>query len=90
MKYTKYFGGVARNQGVPFLNTNNFAIFMNIVHLEGSINSLNTVKSKAKGTDEFYKYDVQIFKYEERLSKLTEGLEPYELLEKLVRDVHSS
>ncbi len=46
MKYTKYFSGIVINQGVPTLNTEGLAIFMNIVHLEGAIRALNKLKAK--------------------------------------------
>ncbi|TYA74227.1 hypothetical protein [Seonamhaeicola marinus] len=90
MKYTRHFGGVIRNQGVPSLSNDCFTIFMNIVHLEGSINGLNNFKIKAKDTSDFYKYDVEIAKYGEKLNDLIKGLEPNELLQKLVSDSYSS
>ena len=40
MKYTKYFSGVIKNQGIPHLNVEQYGRFMNIVSLEGKLQEL--------------------------------------------------
>jgi hypothetical protein len=44
MRYTKYFSGVLRHQGVPNLNVEQSSRLMNIVSLEGRIQELLDIK----------------------------------------------
>ena len=60
MKYTKYFSGILRNQGVPNLNVEQYARLMNIVSLEGRLQELLDIKETISNREEYYKYDVGI------------------------------
>ena len=60
MKYTKYFSGVLRNQGVPNLNADQFAKLMNIVSLESRMQELLDIKESNKNREDYYKYDMRI------------------------------
>ena len=85
MKYTKYFGLITKEQGRLNLSTEQFQRMMNIVHLEGVILGLNKAKETYKDTNQYYKYDTIIFKYEVQLTDLTGNLKPDLLIEEMMR-----
>ena len=58
---------------------------MNIVFLEGSISGMNKAKETYKGTNQYYRYDLIIFKESRRLTELTGNLDPKELLKEMHR-----
>ena len=57
---------------------------LNIGALEYNIQSLKGIKNRNKGKDEFFKYDLDIFKQESKLADLTGNLEPKKLLEEII------
>ncbi|MBT8385331.1 MAG: hypothetical protein KJO83_06450 [Bacteroidia bacterium] len=71
---------MVKENGQPQLSLEQFRRMMNIIYLEGVIYGLKKSKEANKGTDQFYKYDVIIFKEEQRLSDLTGNIKPKELL----------
>lgn len=83
MKYTKYFSGIINQYGRPNLTDDQFRKFMNIVHLEGRIEGINSIKRTLKGTKEEYRFDMEYFKISKKLTELTGNLSPQELKEKL-------
>ncbi|MFD0836695.1 hypothetical protein ACFQ0I_13030 [Mariniflexile aquimaris] len=83
MKYTKYFSGVLRNQGVPNLNVEQFAKLMNIVSLESRMQELLDIKESNKNREEYYKYDVRIKRLQSKILKLTLGEDPNIVLRKM-------
>ncbi len=50
MKYTSYFSQTLKSNGSPHLSQDMFALYMNIVYLEGRITELN-VLAKKSGTE---------------------------------------
>jgi len=58
---------------------------MNIIYLKGVVCGLRKVKEANKNTDQFYKYDMLIFKEEKRLTELTENLKSDTLLKEMMR-----
>ena len=80
MQYTKYFSFKVKENGQPQLSSEQFRRMMNIIYLEGVIHGLKKSKEANKGTDQFYKYDVIIFKQEQKLTELTGNIKPNELL----------
>ena len=84
MKYSKYLGVITRDKGNLNLSTKQFQRLMNIVFLEGSISGMNKAKETYKGTNQYYRYDIKIFKLSRKLSDLTGDSEP----DKLLRDMH--
>ena len=85
MRYTNYFSIVVKENGQPQLSSEQFRLMMNIIFLEGVIHGLNKSKEANNGTDQFYKYDVIIFKNEKRLTDLTGNVEPNELLLQMLK-----
>ena len=85
MRYTNYFSIVVKENGQPQLSSEQFRLMMNIIFLEGVIHGLNKSKEANNGTDQFYKYDVTIFKNEKRLTDLTGNVKPNELLLQMLK-----
>ena len=85
MQYTKHFSFIVKENGQPQLSSDQFRRMMNIVYLEGVVNGLRKVKEANKNTDQFYKYDMLIFKEEKRLTELTGNLKPDELINEMIR-----
>ena len=83
MKYSKYFGMLARDNGTPNLSPPKFQCMMNIVFLEGKIAGLKKAKGRMQSTDMPAKFDVDIFSTDMELIKLTGNHEP-EVLFKLM------
>ncbi len=84
MKYSKSFGAVTGDKGNLNLSTKQFQRLMNIVFIEGVINGLDKAKQTYKGTVQFYKYDIIIFKENVKLTDLTGILSP----DKLLKEMH--
>ena len=84
MQYTKHFAFIVKENGRPQLSSEQFRRMMNIVYLEGVVNGMRKVKESNKNTDQFYKYDMLIFKEEKRLTELTGNLKPYMLFKELI------
>lgn len=80
MKYSKYFGVITKDKGNLNLNTVQFQRLMNIVFVEGVINGLNNAKQTYKDTNQYFRYDILIFKEVRRLEELTGNLQPDKLL----------
>ena len=85
MKYSKYFGLITRDKGGLNLSTAQFQRLMNIVFVEGSISGLNRAKETYKETNQYFRYDIIIFKENKRLTDLTGNLPPDKLLKEMHR-----
>ena len=83
MKYTKYFSGVLRNQGVPNLNVEQYAKLMNIVSLEGRLQELLDIK-ETLNREEYYKYDVRINRITNKIKEVTLDVLPKELMQNMI------
>ena len=83
MRYTKYFSGVLRNQGVPNLNVEQYARLMNIVSLEGRLQELLDIK-ETLNREEFYKYDVRINRITNKIKEVTLDVLPKELMQNMI------
>lgn len=84
MKYTKYFSGVLRNQGVPNLDVEQYAMLMNIVSLEGRLQELLDLKDGLKGPNDHYKFDVRIHRLIKKIKDLTSDNSPEDVLQKML------
>ncbi len=85
MKFTNYFSRILKSQGVPHLDTDAFAVYMNIVHLEGRITQLNDLASQARDNDRKFAYRLDKEQLEYKIQKLTQHQEPSDYLDLLVR-----
>ncbi|MCF7559415.1 hypothetical protein L3X39_02110 [Sabulilitoribacter multivorans] len=84
MKYTKYFSGVLRNQGVPNLNVEQYARIMNIVSLEGRLQELLDLKATILNREEYYKYDLRINRITNKIKELSLNALPKELMQIMI------
>ena len=84
MKYTKYFSGVLRNQGVPNLNVEQYAKLMNIVSLESRLQELLDIKETIQNREEYYKYDVRINRITNKIKELSLEALPEELMQNMI------
>ncbi len=86
MKYTSYFSQVLKGNGSPHLNQDMFALYMNVVHLEGRIAQLNDLANNAEQNDQKFVYKLKIDGIEGKIKTLTNRMEPKELLHSLVQN----
>ncbi len=85
MQYTKYFSFIVKENGQPQLASDQFRRMMNIIYLEGVIYGLTKCKEAHKDTDQYYKYDMIIFKEQMKLTDLTGNVKPDELVRTMFR-----
>jgi len=74
---------MARDNGQPNLNNDQFRRMMNIISVEGIIQGISILKEKYKNTNEYYKYDVDLIKYQSILDKLTHNSTPQDLFKEI-------
>ena len=84
MRYTKYFSGILRHQGVPNLNVEQYCRLMNIVSLEGRLEELNNIKKSIKNPEEAYKYDVRIHRISNKIKGLTLDEYPKDVMQNMI------
>lgn len=80
MKFTKYFAGVIRNQGIPQISVNEYQKLFNIITLECRLDELYKLKDKERNHDRKYSLDIRIFQIKELLNRLTMENTPQNLL----------
>ncbi len=83
MIYTKFFSQLINEYGRPNLTEAQFRKLMNIVHLEGRLKELNSIKRKLEGTREAHRFDIEYFKVNKLLVDLTGNLSPQQLKKEL-------
>lgn len=79
MQYTKYFSGIISQYGRPNLTADQFKRLMNIVHLEGRLEGINSIKRLLEGTRDAHRFDMDYFKVQKQLTQLTGNVAPEEL-----------
>lgn len=83
MKYSNYLGQVIRNQGFPNLNQRAIQDYFNVIHLEGQITAYKSMKVKMQ-QDEQHKFELELFKLNNGVTKITGNLPPREFLRLLM------
>lgn len=78
MKHTKYFSGMIKSHGIPHLSVDAFAKMMNVVYLEGAMESLRKIRIEEKEGDLKHKYFFKEMQLQEKLDDLTLHREPAE------------
>jgi hypothetical protein len=86
MKYTPYFSYILKLNGSPHLSQDMFALYMNIVHLEGRIAQLNDLANKARQNDQKFVYRLKIDQLKDKVTKLAKRMEPEQLLAYMVEN----
>ena len=74
---------MARDNGQPNLNNEQFRRMMNIISVEGIIHGIARIKEKYNNPSEYYKYDIDILKHQSLLNDLTNSLIPEDLFKKM-------
>ena len=74
---------MARDNGQPNLNNEQFRRMMNIISVEGIIHGINRIKEKYNNHSEYYKYDVDILKHQSLLKNMTNSLIPEDLFKEM-------
>lgn len=80
MKFTRYFSGVIKNQGIPHIDVNHYQRVFNIVSLENRIDELQSLKDNERSHDRKYSYDIRITRLRNQLDKLTMENTPQNVL----------
>jgi hypothetical protein len=75
MKYSKYFSQIVRDNGTPNLSKEGYAKMMNIISLEGQLQTFKKVSKL-----EPHKYSTMQLDVNMQLIKLTGNLDPKEFL----------
>jgi hypothetical protein len=86
MKYTSYFSQTLKGNGSPHLSQDMFALYMNIVHLEGRIAQLNDLAKTAQQNDQKFIYRLKINTIEDKIKALSNKMEPKELLHSILEN----
>ncbi|CAL2104493.1 conserved protein of unknown function [Tenacibaculum sp. 190130A14a] len=77
MQYTNYFSTSNKVKGMPALNSDQFARYMNILILEERIHGMKKYKSRDN--------HISIFKVQKQLTDLTGNQTPEDLLKEMVK-----
>ena len=83
MIYTKFFSQLINEYGRPNLSEAQFRKLMNIVHLEGRLEGINSIKRTLEGTREAHRFDMEYFRVNKLLIDLTGNLPPQQLKDQL-------
>jgi hypothetical protein len=80
MKFTRYFSGVIKNNGIPNIAVSEYQKVFNIVSLENRIDELYRLKDKERNQDRKYRFDIRIKHLEDQLNRLTMENTPQNIL----------
>lgn len=86
MKYASYFSQLLKLNGCPHLSPDMFALYMNIVHLEGRMTELNDLANKAQQDDQKFVYRLKMDSIKDKILRLTDRLEPREFLISIIEN----
>ena len=81
MKYTTYFAQLFKAQGVPQIGVDQLNKVMNMVHLEGQIKALESVK---KDSAKPRNHTLKVFRIQRKLTDITQNTTPEKFMELLV------
>jgi hypothetical protein len=83
MQYTKYLAEKVNESGMPNFTQAGFKKYMNVIYLEGKLAGFHDAKKLTRPA-ELHKYDMEVFKVNKLLTKLTGNLDPVEFVRSLV------
>lgn len=86
MKFTKYFAGVIKNDGIPHVNVDEYQKLFNIVSLENRLDELYKLRDKERSNDRKYSLEIRIFVLKEKLDRLTMENTPKNLLKYMLNE----
>lgn len=85
MKFTRYFSGIIKNNGIPHIDTNAYQKLFNIVSLENRLDELWQLKEKETSRDRKYRFELRIKDLEDKLNRLTMENTPENILKYMVK-----
>lgn len=80
MKFTRYFSGVIKNQGIPHIDVDEYRRLFNIISLEAKLEEIYKLKDNERNNDRKYVLDVRIHDLKETLNRLTMENTPQNVL----------
>ena len=88
MKFTRYFSGIIKNNGIPHIHTNAYQKLFNIVSLENRLDELWQLKEKEPNKDRKYRFEIRIKEFESILNRLTMENTPKNVLKYMLSNSH--
>lgn len=87
MDYSKYFGTLVKENGVPQLSESSFKRMMNIAYLEGRKEGLLKAKLMLRPDQGKTMFDLEIMKVNRSITDQTGNIAPNELFDRMLRDL---
>lgn len=86
MKFTRYFSGVIKNQGIPHIDVNEYRRLFNIITLEAKLEELSRLKDNERNHDRKYMLDSRIHDLKTQLDRLTMENTPQNVLKYMLSE----
>jgi hypothetical protein len=86
MKFTRYFSGIIKNQGIPHIGVNEYRRLFNIITLEAKLEELYKLKDNERSNDRKYTLDIRIHTLKELLDRLTMENTPQNVLKYMLSE----
>lgn len=86
MKFTRYFSGIIKNQGIPHIDVNEYRRLFNIISLEAKLDELYKLKDNERNHDRKYMLDSRIHILKEQLDRLTLENTPQNVLKYMLSE----
>lgn len=87
MQYSNYLAELMRFNGFPNLSLSSIQDYFNIISLEGQIRTYSKIR-KTLDTNEQFKYDLEVFKLNKEVTRITGNLKPEEFVKLLIEREH--
>ncbi|WP_027125270.1 hypothetical protein [Gelidibacter mesophilus] len=89
MKFTRYFAGVIKNQGIPHIDVNEYRRLFNIISLEAKLEELYKLNDNERSHDRKYTLDIRIHTLKELLDRQTMENTPQNVLKYMLSESKS-
>lgn len=86
MKFTRYFSGIIKNQGIPHIDVNEYRRLFNIISLEAKLEELYKLKDNERSHDRKYALDIRIHTLKGQLDRLTLENTPQNVLKYMLSE----
>ena len=86
MKFTRYFSGIIKNQGIPHIDVDEYRRLFNIIALEAKLEELYKLKDNERSHDRKYALDIRIHTLKEQLDRLTLENTPQNVLKYMLSE----
>lgn len=83
MRYSKHLSSVLNQHGFPQLSTDGIKAYFNVISIEGQIHTYKKIRDKL-GESERFKYDLEVYKLNEQLKRVTLNRTPKDFLRYLL------